>query len=213
LDQAEQRATEAFDLAATKADYLLMCRARIIEAMVANARFEEQVGEGEDPSRFAQLAHDCAREAVNLGERTESRRLLAQAHICRGITLVNGFFNNSEEARACCDRAEAYLDHDRQDALLQEVEILRAKILHAGIEDPNLRAWSQGAVGNKTLQEVVGEFEELLIRRVWEHEDHKVARVAHRLAVSPKKVRRVLRHLGLLVERASFAHSFFARMV
>ncbi len=199
LDQAEERATEAFDLGATKADHLLMCRARVVQAMVANARFEEQIGEGEDPSRFAQLANDCAREAVNLGERTESRRLLAQAHICHGITLVNGFFNNTEEARACCDRAEADLDHDRHDALWQELEILRAKILHAGIEDPNLRAWSQGAVGNKSLQDVVGEFEELLIRRVWEHEERKVARVAHRLAVSPKKVRRVLRRLGLLV--------------
>jgi hypothetical protein len=179
-----------------------MCRARIVQAMVANARFEEQIGEAEDPSRFAQLAHDCAKEAVDLGERTESRRLLAQAHICQGLTLVNGFFHNTERARACCDRAEAYLDHDRHDALWREIEILRARILHAGIEDPNLRAWSQGAIGDKSLQDVVADFEELLIRRVWEHEGRKVSRVAHKLAVSPKKVRRVLRHAGLLVEQA-----------
>ncbi len=198
LDQAEQRASEAFDLASTKADFLLMCRARIVQAMVANARFEEEIGEGDDPSRFAQLAHDCAKEAVDLGERTESRRLLAQAHICRGMTLVNGFFHNTDLARNCCDRAEAYLDHDRHDALWQEIEILRAEILHAGVEDPNLRAWSQGAIGDKSLQAVVADFEELLIRKVWEHEGRKVSRVAHKLAVSPKKVRRVLRHLGLL---------------
>ncbi len=200
LDQAEKRALEAFELGATKADYLLMCRARIVQAMVANAQFEEQIGEGEDPSRFAQLAHDCAKEAVDLGEHTESRRLLAQAHICHGTTLVNGFFNNTEFARACCNRAEAYLDHDRHDALWQEIELLRAKILHAGIEDPNLRAWSQGAIGDKSLQDVVGEFEELLIRRVWEHEGRKVSRVAHRLSVSPKKIRRALRHSGLLTQ-------------
>jgi DNA-binding NtrC family response regulator len=103
----------------------------------------------------------------------------------------------------CCDRAETYLNHDRHDALWQEVEILRARILHCGIEDPNLRAWSQGAVGDKSLQEVVGEFEELLIRRIWEHEGRKVSRVAHKLAVSPKKVRRVLRHLGLLTDQAA----------
>lgn len=199
LEEAEDRASEAFDLAATKADYLLMCRARIVQAMVANARFEEQIGEAEDPSRFAQLAHDCAKEAIALGERTESRRLLAQAHICQGTTLVNGFFHNTEAARACCDRAEAYLDHDRHDALWREIEILRARILHTGIEDPNLRAWSQGAIGDKSLQDVVADFEELLIRKVWEHEGRKVARVAHKLAVSPKKVRRVLRHAGLLV--------------
>jgi len=200
LDKADESASEAYELAATKADHLLMCRARIVQAMVANARFEEQIGEGYDPSRFAQLAHDCAKQAIDLGERTESRRLLAQAHLCLGMTLVNGFFADTEAARACCDQAETYLGNDRHDALWQEVEILRARILHAGIEDPNVRAWSQGAVGDKSLQQVVGDFEELLIRKVWEREGRKVSRVAHRLAVSPKKVRRVLRHLGLLVE-------------
>jgi tetratricopeptide (TPR) repeat protein len=201
LHQAEERAHEAFELGATKADYLLMCRARIVEAMVANARFEEQIGETEDPSRFAQLAHDCAREAVDLGKRTESRRLLAQAYICQGTTLVNGFFNNTEMARACCDRAEGYLGSDRHDALWQELEELRATIAQSGLEDPNLRAWSQGAIGDKSLQDVVAEFEELLIRRVWEHEGRKVARVARKLSVSPKKVRRALRRLGLMVEQ------------
>jgi tetratricopeptide (TPR) repeat protein len=203
LDNAGERSNEAFELGATKTDYLLMCRARIVQAMVANARFEEQIGETEDPSRFAQLAHDCAKEALDLGQRTESRRLLAQANICHGMTLVNGFFNNTENARLCCDRAEAYLNNDRHDALWQEVEILRARILHSGIEDPNLRAWSQGSIGDKSLQEVVGEFEELLIRRIWEHEGRKVSRVAHKLAVSPKKVRRVLRHLGLLTDQTT----------
>ncbi|HEY7212496.1 MAG TPA: hypothetical protein VH477_19625 [Bryobacteraceae bacterium] len=201
LEEAEQRANEAFDLGATKADHLLMCRARMVQASVANARFEDEIGEAdEDPSRFAQLAHDCAKEGVDYAERTQSRRLLAQAHICRGLTLVNGFFHQSEAARACCDKAESYLGHDRHDALWQEIGILRERILHGGVEEPNLRAWSQGAVGNKSLQEVVGEFEELVIRKVWEHEGRKVARVAQRLAVSPKKVRRVLRHVGVMSE-------------
>ncbi len=201
LDEAGQLAGEALDLGAGKADYLLMCRARVVQAMVANARYEEQIGEGEDPSRFAQLAHDCAKEAVDLAEHTESRRLRAQAHVCHGMTLVNGFFNNTELARACCDRAEAQLDYDRHDALWEEIEILRSKVLHSGDEDPNLRKWSQGEVGNKSLQEVVGDFEELLIYRVWEREGRKVSRVARQLAVSPKKVRRILRHLGKLKER------------
>ncbi len=202
LHEAEEKAQEAFDLGASKTDYLLMCRARIIQAMVANARFEEQIGESDDPSRFAQLAHDCATEAVDLAQHTQSRRLTAQAYICHGTTLVNGFFNDTESARACCDQAEAFLDYDRRDALWDELAALRARILHSGIEEPNLRAWSQGVVGDKSLQKVVGEFEELLIRKVWEREDRKISRVAHRLAVSPKKVRRVLRHLGLLEEQS-----------
>jgi tetratricopeptide (TPR) repeat protein len=44
LDQSDEMATEAFKVGATKADYLLMCRARIVQAMAANARFEEQIG-------------------------------------------------------------------------------------------------------------------------------------------------------------------------
>ncbi len=200
LDKAEERAGEAFELGARKADYLLMCRARVVQAMVGNARFEEQIGEGDDPSRFAQLAHDCAKEAVAFGERTESRRLQAQAHICLGMTLVNGFFNHVEAARACCDRAEASLNFDRHDALWQEVELLRAQILHGGAEDSNLRAWSEGAVGDKSLQQVVADFEQVLIRKVWEHEGRKVSRVARRLAVSPKKVRRLLRNIGVKSE-------------
>ncbi len=202
LEQAGQRANEAFELGSTKADYLLMCRARMVQAAVANARYEDEMGEGDDPSRFAQLAHDCSKEAIAYGERTQNRRLLAQAHVAHGLSLINGFFQESEAARTCCDRAESYLGHDRQDALWQEVEVLRERILHGGVEDPNLRAWSQGAVGDKSLQQVVVQFEELLIRKVWEHEGRKVSRVARRLAVSPKKVRRVLRHLGLLAEQA-----------
>src|SRR5947209_9256536 len=155
LEEAEQCAAEAFELGAQKTDHLLMCRARIVQATIANARFEEQIGEDGDPSRFAQLAHDCAKEAVAFGQRTESKRLLAQAYICQGSTLVNGFFHNTDLARTCCSQAETYLNQDRQDALWQEVEILRATILHAGIEDPNLRAWSQGAIGDKSLQDVV----------------------------------------------------------
>ena len=202
LDEAEERAAEAFQLGAAKADYVLMCRARIVQAMTAHARYEEDISDEEDPSRFAQLAHDCAKEAVAFGQRTESRRLLAQAYICQGLTFVSGFFHNIEAARACCDRAESFLDGDRHDALWQEIELLRAKILHAGVEDPNLRAWSEGSIGDKSLGDVVAEFEELLIRRVWEREGRKVSRVAHKLAVSPKKIRRVLRHLGLLAEQS-----------
>ncbi len=202
LDEAEEKADEAFQLGSVKADYVLMCRARIVQAMVADARYEEGIGEEEDPSRFAQLAHDCAKEAVAFGQRTESRRLLAQAYICQGLTFASGFFHNTDAARACCDRAESFLNGDRRDALWQEIELLRAKVLHAGVEDPNLRAWSQGAIGDKSLGDVVAEFEELLIRRVWEREGRKVSRVAHKLAVSPKKIRRVLRHLGLLAEQS-----------
>jgi tetratricopeptide (TPR) repeat protein len=149
LHRAEEKAGEAFDLGASKTDYLLMCRARIVQAMVANARFEEQIGESDDPSRFAQIAHDCASDAVDLAQHTESRRLTAQAYICHGTTLVNGFFNNTESARTCCDRAEAYLDGDRHDALWEELAILRARISAPGRKEwwaiSLYRKWSENS--------------------------------------------------------------------
>ena len=41
-----------------------------------------------------------------------------------------------------------------------------------------------------------------MISRVWEREGHKVSRVAEKLSVSPKKVRRVLQASGLWEEHA-----------
>ena len=98
--------------------------ARIVQAMVANARFKRQIGQSDDPSRFAQLAHDCASEAVRCRRIPKSRRLTAQAYICQGTTLVNGFFNNTDRLRACCDRAETFLDGDGRMRLCEELAIL-----------------------------------------------------------------------------------------
>jgi hypothetical protein len=64
--------------------------------------------------------------------------------------------------------------------------------------DTVLREWSQGLVGNKTFQQITEEFAGIIIPRVWEREDRKISRVAARLSVSPKKIRRVLHAQGLL---------------
>jgi tetratricopeptide (TPR) repeat protein len=201
LDKADQAASKAFDLGMAKTDYLLMCRARIAQAMVANARHEEQISEADEPGRFAQLAYDCAREAVGFAEHTQSRRILARAYTWQGLVLMNGFFNNAEQARSSADRAEEYLSVDRHGALWDDLQTLRGKIVRESKLDPNLRAWSQGVVDGKSLQTVVEEFEAFLVVKVWEREGHKVSRVAQRLSVSPKKVRRLLRRLGLLAGR------------
>ena len=47
-----------------------------------------------------------------------------------------------------------------------------------------------------TFQELTEQFAEIVIPKVWEKEDRKVARVAKRLSVSPKKVRRILARAG-----------------
>ncbi|HEX6546603.1 MAG TPA: tetratricopeptide repeat protein [Bryobacteraceae bacterium] len=201
LDKAEQSASIGFDLGMAKTDYLLMCRARIVQAMIANARYEEQISGTEEPGRFAQLAYDYAREAVDFAEHTQSRRILARAYTCQGLVLMNGFFNDQELARSSADRAEEYLNVDRHGSLWNDLQSLKQKIIRESKLDPNLRAWSQGLVDGKSLQTVVEEFEAFLISKVWERENRKVSRVAQRLSVSPKKVRRLLRRLGLVAER------------
>jgi DNA-binding NtrC family response regulator len=60
-----------------------------------------------------------------------------------------------------------------------------------------LLAWSHGQVGDKTFQQLEEDFADIVIPKVWEQEERKVSRVAKRLSISPKKVRRVLERLGL----------------
>jgi DNA-binding NtrC family response regulator len=60
-----------------------------------------------------------------------------------------------------------------------------------------LRKWSQGETEDYSFQQLVDRFADLIIPKVWEREGRKVSRVAKKLSISPKKVRRVLSRLGL----------------
>ena len=59
-----------------------------------------------------------------------------------------------------------------------------------------LRGWSEGMLGNKTFQQITEEFAEIVIPKVWMREGRKISRVAARLSISPKKIRRILRNSG-----------------
>lgn len=52
-------------------------------------------------------------------------------------------------------------------------------------------------MGDKTFQQITEEFAEIVIPKVWLREDRKISRVAERLSISPKKVRRILQNAGL----------------
>ncbi len=78
---------------------------------------------------------------------------------------------------------------------------MKSRVLHARPIDPLLRAWSNGAVENKTFQQMTEEFARIVIPKVWEREDRKVARVAKKLSISPKKVRRILQSAGVSEQR------------
>jgi tetratricopeptide (TPR) repeat protein len=187
LELAADEAASAYEIGHAKEDHILMARARILQCMIENAKLEEQV-EMASP----QSALDFAREAVELGKQTDNARLLARAYLWQASTLAGEFYGNPDAARESLDAAIVLIRPDQNDPLWQDLQELRGRIVGGGTVDARLRAWSAGDVGNKSLQQITEEFAEVIIPKVWEKEDRKVARVAKRLKVSPKKVRRIL---------------------
>jgi tetratricopeptide (TPR) repeat protein len=197
FQRAEEEAESAYEVAEQKQDYILMGRARILECMIENAMVEEEIGEGADPGSHARRALEFSQEAIDLAKHTQHHRLLANAHLWQGLTQCNSFFDNPEAGRASYDLARASYGANQPDNnMWQDLQTLGAKILRKGSVHPALKAWSQGAVGEKTFRQISEEFAEIVIARVWEREGRKVSRVATRLSISPKKVRRILARVG-----------------
>ena len=195
LDRAAADAVLAYELGREKGDAIVMSRARILEAMIENAKFEEQIDE---PSHHAQQSLEFAREAVELAKKTQNRRLRARALVALGMTYSNDFFNQTDNAQQAADEAASLLKPEGRDPLWQSLQKLKANLSQVGAVDAKLRAWTQGVVDEKTFQQVTEEFAQLVIPKVWEREGRKVSRVATRLSISPKKVRRILNKAGLL---------------
>jgi tetratricopeptide (TPR) repeat protein len=197
FERAEEEAASAYDVAQETQDYILMGRARILQCMVENAKVEEEIGEGSDPGSHARRALEFSQEAIDLAKHTQHHLLLANAYLWQGLTQCNSFFDNPEAARESYDLARASCGANPPDNnMWQDLQTLGAKILRKGSVHPALKAWSQGAVGEKTFRQISEEFAEIVISRVWEREGRKVSRVAARLSISPKKVRRILARVG-----------------
>ena len=196
LEDAEREAETAFHLGETRHDHILMARSRLLRCMIENVCVDEGIGQNTEPSSHAHLALDFAQEAVELAKHTENRRLLAYAHIWQGLTYSNRFFNDLESARLCHDQAVALSKGVHVEGAWDDLQTLKTRVLRAGSVNPTLRAWSQGSVGDKSFQQITEEFAELIIPKVWEREGRKISRVATRLSISPKKVRRILGRVG-----------------
>ncbi len=196
FQRAEEEAASGYDVAEQKQDYILMVRARILQCMIENAKVEEEIGGGADPGSHARRAFEFIQEAIELAQRTQHHLLLANAYLWQGLTHCNSFFDNPEAGRESYDLARASCGVNPPDNMWQDLQALGAKILRKGSVDPALKAWSQGAVGEKTFRQISEEFAEIVIARVWEREGRKVSRVAARLSISPKKVRRILARVG-----------------
>jgi tetratricopeptide (TPR) repeat protein len=192
LENADAQAAQAYALGKEEGDLILVARARVLQCQVANARVEEEM-EGWE---HVQSARDYAREAVEAAQHTQNHHLLARAYIWRGLTASYPAIHDTEDAKHCLDKAATFLKSGDSEDLWEEMQALRQKVMPRGVIDPQLRAWSQGITGDKTFQELAEDFAEVVIPRVWEKEDKKVQRVAQRLKISPKKVRRILARAG-----------------
>lgn len=206
LDRAAAEGASAFQLGEEKQDSVLKARARILQSAVESAKFEEQLEEGSEEAPSSQLACEFAREGLQLTKHTQNRRLIAKANIALGLALCLDFAEDVEEARQCCEEATVLLKPGTQDYVWRELQQLRRKLRNTGNVNAALRDWSHGLVGGKTFQQVSEEFAAMVIPKVWRREGCKITRVAERLAISPKKVRRILRDQGLLTDFQGSEH-------
>jgi len=196
LDAARSQGAAAYRLGDEKTDNVLRGWSRILQSAVECARFDERI-EDAGSEQSAQFAIEFAREALEFAKSTQDRNLLAAAYIALGLAHCVDISENMEEARLCSDKAEEILEPDNQGLLFPELLTLKRKLRSAESYDSIFRDWSQGLVGSKTFQEVSEEFAAIVIPKVWRREGYKISRVAARLSISPKKVRRILRRQGI----------------
>jgi tetratricopeptide (TPR) repeat protein len=188
----------AYQLAHDKSDHIHMARARTLQCIAENTRVDEQLGEDADVAVYANHARQYAEDAIRWAELTQNRRLAAEAHVARAMVYANDFFQQWEDAKRCVDQSAALLGSDDRDHVWEDLVAVKSRILRASSIDETLRAWSEGVIGDKTFQQVTEEFAEIVIPKVWMREGRKIMRVSQRLAISPKKVRRILRNVGLM---------------
>jgi hypothetical protein len=117
------------------------------------------------------------------------------------MTAANDFFQEWEVARHCAGEATDLIGPGENDYLVGELSSLKSKIMQASGINDTLRSWSEGVVGGKTFQQISEEFAEIVIPKVWIRESRKISRVAERLSISPKKVRRILRNSGAVDDK------------
>ena len=197
LDVAEQEADRAYAIGKAIHGSVLMARGEIVRGLIENARLEELLGHPGDAPAFARRAKQHCVEAVKLAETTQNRRVMANAHLALGEVAANSFFRDYELARRCVEAASQCTETQDADYVVDELNLLRAKLLRNVGLDATLKAWSEGVLGGKSLQQVTEAFAELVVSKVWLREGRRTARVAKLLSTSPKKVRRLVRWADL----------------
>jgi hypothetical protein len=197
LDLAASRAAAAYRSGNDEHDTVLKARSRILQSAIMSAKVEEQIVERSGPRRSTRLACEYAKEAAQYAKETQNRQLIAQALVTLGSALVND--DDMSGARSCCDQAMELLKPDTRDQSWEDLQALKAKLNQGGSIEGVLREWSRGSVGTRTFQQITEDFAAIVIPKVWQLEGRKISRVATRLSISPKKVRRILRSQGIVI--------------
>jgi tetratricopeptide (TPR) repeat protein len=195
-EAAEKQAHMGLELARERSDFISLSRLHLLLCMIENSKLEEGVVDSKDAEAHARLALTWAQDSIKFAKQTQNRRLLGNAYVWEGLTYANTFLHDLECARKSYDSALALLRTDRGGQPWSDLESLKRKIVPKARINETLRAWSQGSIGEKSFQQVVDEFTELIIPKIWENEGRKISRVAARLCISPKKVRRILEIAG-----------------
>jgi tetratricopeptide (TPR) repeat protein len=196
FDKAAVEAERAYALGSEKNDLILMARARNLQSTIERLIVEEQLEGHGSPSARSRAAVHFAEEAIELAQHTQNKRLLAEALLARGFASLDAAKPDFETAKRCASEASQLLDASDRDHLYEELVELKGKLLRNVGVDSVLRGWSEGQLGDKTFQQVQEEFAEIVIPRVWENCGKNVSRVAKKLSISPKKVRRILQRTG-----------------
>lgn len=194
---AEQNANSGLALARQKNDPITLSRLSLLHCMIENAKVEDDVNDKTGPEGHARQALSWAQDSIKFGKQTQNRRLLGNAYIWEGLTYANSFLNEWDSARRSYDSALAVLKGAQSGQLWNDLQTLKQRLMPKVIVEDKLRAWSKGSIGEKSFQQILDEFTELIIPKVWENEGRKISRVADRLSVSPKKVRRILEIAGV----------------
>jgi tetratricopeptide (TPR) repeat protein len=193
---AEHHAATGLELARRKNYPNGLSRLSLLHCMIENAKVEDGIGDKFDAEVHARQALAWAQDSIKFAKQTQNRRLLGNAYVWEGLTYANPFLHELETARKSYDSALALLKGDQVGQLWNDLEALKRRLLPKARIDDKLRSWSQGSVGEKSFQQILDEFTELIIPKIWENEGRKVSRVAARLSISPKKVRRILEAVG-----------------
>jgi tetratricopeptide (TPR) repeat protein len=194
---AEQNADDGLTLAQKKNDPITLSRLSLLHCMIENARVEDGITDRIGPEGHARRALSWAQDSIKFAKQTQNRRLLGNAYIWEGLTYANSFLHEWDSARRSYDSALAILKGDQGGQLWNDLQALKQRLTPKVRVEGKLRAWSQGSVGEKTFKQIMDEFTELIIPKVWESEGRKVSRVADRLSISPKKIRRILEIVGV----------------